>query len=174
MNKMSNTIINVIDAPCGQGKTSWAIQYMNKMSIDSHQFIYVTPFLDEVERVKNAVTSRVFHEPLARKGVTKLDYVHKLLREGKDICTTHALFQMATLETMELLKENSYTLILDEVINVIEQVELRKHDLTLLLNANAIDIIVKENGMKYVTWNEEMKVYDTRYNDLKKKALTNN
>jgi len=44
------TTVNVIDPPCGYGKTSWAIQYMNDMSDESHKFIYVTPFLDEVTR----------------------------------------------------------------------------------------------------------------------------
>ncbi|MET3196936.1 hypothetical protein [Bacillus sp. OAE603] len=174
MYKMSNTTINVIDAPCGRGKTSWAIQYMNEMRTYTHQFIYVTPFLEEVERVKNAVTTRVFHEPLARKGETKLDNVHKLLRKGKDICTTHALFQMATSETMELLKENNYTLILDEVVNVIEQIPLRKDDLSLLLDANAIDIIENDSGLKYIKWNKDKKNYDTKYNRIKQIALTNN
>jgi len=168
------TTINVIDAPCGRGKTSWAIQYMNEMRKDTHQFIYVTPFLDEIDRVKNAVTNRIFYEPIARKGETKLDDVHKLLGEGKDICTTHALFQMATAETMELLRVNNYTLILDEVINVIKQVELKKDDLLFLLDAKAIEIITKENGLKYIKWNEAMKNYDTRYTDIKQMALTNN
>lgn len=98
------TIVNVVEAPCGYGKTSWVIEYMNSMRKESQQFIYVTPFLDEVKRVKDSVTNRVFHEPSAVKGKTKLEDVHKLLGEGKDkdIVTTHALFQMATAETMEL------------------------------------------------------------------------
>ncbi|SFD02247.1 hypothetical protein SAMN05443252_11414 [Bacillus sp. OV322] len=168
------TTINVVDAPCGYGKTSWAIQYMNSMASDTHQFIYVTPFLEEVERVKSSVTNRVFYDPIAVKGETKLDDVHRLLGEGKDICTTHALFQMATLETMKLLKVNNYTLILDEVLNVIEQVPLRKSDLTLLLEAEAVSIIEDDNGLKYIKWKKAKKNYDTRYNEIKQKALTNN
>lgn len=113
-----NAKINVIDAPCGYGKTSWAIQYMNEMPKDSHQFIYVTPFLEEVERVRDSVTTRSFFEPKSIKGETKLDDLHRLLSEGKDICTTHSLFQMANEETKELLRVNNYTLILDEVLNV--------------------------------------------------------
>ncbi|MUK89281.1 hypothetical protein GMD78_12955 [Ornithinibacillus sp. L9] len=108
------------------------------MDRDTHQFIYVTPFLEEVKRVKHSVTSRESFEPLARNGETKLDDVHKLLGEGKDICTTHALFQMATAETLELIRVNNYTLIFDEVLNIIVQVPLRKSDLTLLLEAEAI------------------------------------
>jgi hypothetical protein len=43
--------IKVIDAICGAGKTSYAIQYMNE-NLDK-LFVYVTPFLKEIERVKS-------------------------------------------------------------------------------------------------------------------------
>lgn len=166
------TIINIVDAPCGYGKTSWAIQYMNEMPKDSHQFIYITPYLDEVERVKESVKSRKFYEPTACKGETKLDNLHRLLGEGKDICTTHALFQMANAETRELLSVNRYTLILDEVMNVIEQINLKKDDLKFLLSAEAITIEEKENGLKFIKWNEEKEHYDTQYNKIKNISLT--
>ena len=168
------TTVNVIDAPCGYGKTSWAIQFMNSMPLESHQFIYVTPFLDEVQRVKKSVTAREFYEPITQKGETKLEDLHRLLGEGKDICTTHALFQMATTETKELLKANRYTLIMDEVLNVIEQIQLRKSDLKLLLEADAIEIYENDNGLKYIHWNEQKIDYDTQYNNIKRIALTNN
>jgi len=64
------TIVNVIDAPCGYGKTSWAIQYMNAMPRESHSFIYVTPILDEVQRIKEEVSNRKFFEPLTENGNT--------------------------------------------------------------------------------------------------------
>ncbi|WP_438312443.1 hypothetical protein [Sporosarcina sp. FA9] len=167
------TTINVVDAPCGYGKTSWAIQYMNSMPNETHKFIYVTPFLEEVERVLSAVTNRQFFDPMARDGSTKLDDLHNILREGKDICTTHALFQMANHQTRELLSVNKYTLILDEVINVIEQIRLRKDDLKLLINANAVSIVKRENGLNYVNWNECLES-DTKYNDIKNMAFTGN
>jgi len=42
----------VIDAGCGRGKTSYCIQRMNDYPDKS--YIYITPFLAEVERVKTA------------------------------------------------------------------------------------------------------------------------
>lgn len=81
---------------------------------------------------------------------------------------------MATAETMELIRVNNYTLILDEVLNVIEQIPLKKSDLKLLEEADAIRIIKKENGLKYIEWNDNKKDYDTKYNNIKKMALTNN
>ncbi|MFD1357355.1 DEAD/DEAH box helicase family protein [Fictibacillus halophilus] len=168
-------IINVVDAPCGYGKTSWAIQAMNEASTTSHHFIYVTPFLNEVERVKETVSNRMFHEPLATgSGTTKLESLHQLLREKKDICTTHALFQSANAETRRLLKDSGYTLILDEVLNVIEQVDLKRNDLQLLLKSGAISIEANNLGIKYIQWNDEFKDSQTKYDKEKNMALTGN
>ena len=41
--------ITVVDAPCGYGKTSFAIQYMNNELFE--RFMYITPFLSEINRV---------------------------------------------------------------------------------------------------------------------------
>ncbi|KAF6561249.1 DEAD/DEAH box helicase family protein [Paenibacillus sp. EKM202P] len=165
------TTVNVIDAPCGYGKTSWAIQYMNSVPVDEYKFIYVTPFLNEVSRVKEKVTNRVFHEPHDELGNTKLDDLHRLLNEGKDICTTHNLFMRADDRTRKLLKQNKYILILDEVLNVIKQVELKKNDLEILKNAGAISIEKRNNGLEYIQWNEDID-HESRFNDIKRMALS--
>jgi hypothetical protein len=168
------TNINVVDAPCGFGKTSWAIQYMNEMSTDSHRFIYVTLFIDEIERVQDAVKNRKFYDPKSIKGETKLEDLHRLLGQGNDICTTHALFKMANAETRELIRSNNYTLILDEVMNVIEQVPLRKNDLEFLFKAEAIEFDDKADGLRFIKWKEDKIDLDTKYNDIKQLALSDN
>ncbi|MBE1446087.1 DEAD/DEAH box helicase family protein [Paenibacillus sp. OAS669] len=168
------TTVNVIDAPCGYGKTSWAIQYMSTQDTGFHRFIYVTPFLEEVTRVQECVSHRFFHEPISSNGVTKLDDLHRLLGQGKDIATTHALFQMANAETKELIRSNNYTLVLDEVMNVIEQVPLKKNDLDILIEARLIEFDVNDKGLTYIKWNEEKGDYDTEYNHIKQMALANN
>jgi hypothetical protein len=171
---MNQHIVNIVDAPCGYGKTSWAIQAMNETHPDTHKFIYVTPFLNEVQRVKNSVKNREFYEPsLSKNGETKLEDLHRLLKEKKDICTTHALFQSANAETRRLLKDSSYTLILDEVLNVIEQVDLKKHDLDVLQRAGVVTVTENNMGIKYIQWNEK-KEYDTKYNKERNMALTGN
>ena len=49
-------MITVMDAPCGAGKSTWAIKYIN--SNPQVNFIVITPFLKEVEtnygQTKNA------------------------------------------------------------------------------------------------------------------------
>ena len=49
--------IKIVDAICGSGKTSAAIEYMKKRT--DANFIYVTPFLSEIERVKKTCMSKM-------------------------------------------------------------------------------------------------------------------
>ena len=42
--------VNVIDAIMGTGKTSAAINFINK-SNDETKFLYITPYLSEVKRI---------------------------------------------------------------------------------------------------------------------------
>ena len=69
--------ITVVDAICGSGKTEFCIQYMNKYSNPSDNnsklFIYVTPYLSEIERIKNSCPNLNFYDPI-NKGDGKLNY----------------------------------------------------------------------------------------------------
>ena len=153
----------------GSGKTSWAIQYMNSADSDI-RFIYITPFLSEVERIRSNVTSRKFVEPINR-GKGKLDSLKQLILNDCNIVSTHALFQNADDEIIRLLKASNYTLILDEVMNVVEQFDLKKDDLRLLL-LNEMVRVDKVTGL--ITWNSEGDFQDTEYNRIKILAETEN
>ncbi|ARK23663.1 hypothetical protein SporoP37_02455 [Sporosarcina sp. P37] len=97
----NNSNINVVDSIMGSGKTSWSIQYMNESDSEKN-FIYITPFLSEVKRVKESVTSRNFVEP-THKGKGKLDNLKKLIIEERDIVSTHALFRNAGEESKPVI-----------------------------------------------------------------------
>lgn len=101
----------------GSGKTS-AMLYKVNSDPDS-SYIYVTPYLDEVTRVMEKTGFR-FKQPY-NTGAGKLDSLHKLLSNGEDIVTTHALFLMATPDTVQLIQEGGYILILDEALDVFQQ-----------------------------------------------------
>lgn len=49
MRGRTDIMITVIDSPCGYGKTSFAINMINDNP--TKNFVYITPFLDEVGRV---------------------------------------------------------------------------------------------------------------------------
>lgn len=149
--------ITVIDAPCGAGKTSFAIQTMLKDLETS--YIYCTPFLDEIERIRNACGRFRFHEP-RNFGTSKIEDFNRLLAEGKNIAVTHSTFLNATAETAELIRQGEYTMIIDEALDIIgdfnkvasvesavEQ-SLKTKDVEVLLRDGLIE--TGENGI--VNW----------------------
>ena len=139
----------MIDAPCGAGKTSWAIQEMNRDK--ERAYIYCTPLLDEIERIRMACGYHRFSEPQPYNG-TKIDDFNRLLTEGRSVAVTHVTFLNATPETLERIYEGEYTLILDEALDVvvefnkIQTVEdsprqtITEQDMKMLLEHNIIKI----------------------------------
>ena len=81
--------ITVVDSIMGSGKTSWSIQHINNGL--SENFLYITPFLDEVERIIKH-TRREFYQPI-NKGDGKLTAINELLAYQEDIASTHELFK---------------------------------------------------------------------------------
>lgn len=163
--------IKVVDSIMGSGKTQSAINLMNKE--DDNNYIFITPYLNEVERIKKSCSNRRFYEPkiYSKDGAlhTKFDSLHELLANEKNIASTHALFKRANDETKELIHAGNYTLILDEVMNVVEELNVRKDDFQLLLDTNCV--IVDDDNI--IHWNHDKIGYDTRYNDIKDMAMNN-
>lgn len=139
--------VKVIDAICGAGKTSYAIQMMNENTFGK-KFIFVTPFLSEVERVISA-TNLNMTTPIAARGQgKKLDHLKKLLTDERSIAITHQLFKMMDQEAHELIQQSDYTLIMDEVAEVIEVFPIAAQDIDILIDGGHIKI---ENDSS-VTW----------------------
>lgn len=161
--------VTIIDALMGTGKTSYAIQLMNEAD-SSTKFIFVTPFLDEIDRVIKAVPNRKFKEPDVKHGEgRKLKSLKRLLKDGADICTSHSLFAMANEEVKELLQYENYLLIMDEVMSPISQVKLKKNDIEVMLTSKLIH--VEDTGQ--VKWIKEDN-YETQYARIKFYALASN
>ena len=103
----------------GTGKTSWAIQEINNNP--EKAFIFATPFLTEIDRIKDATNKpggRKFYDPQKING-RKIDGFNYLLENGQNIALTHATFSNSNNETIEYLKHGRYTLILDEVLDIL-------------------------------------------------------
>ncbi len=142
--------ITVVDARMGRGKSSAAIQYMNDHK-GKVNFLYVTPYLSEVERVCSACE---FTEPSCEFR-SKSTVLKEMVRLGKSIATTHTLFLAMDGEALESVREQGYSLIIDESIQVIESYKVSKKDKELLLN-NMVS--VADDGL--LSWN------DTDYNGM--------
>lgn len=150
--------ITVVDSPCGYGKSSWAIQYMNDN--EDISFIYITPFLDEVKRIKEECTRRIFKEPI-QNGNGKMENLLALLSEGTNIATTHALFKNMDERCIQYLKNNEYVLIMDEVVDVVQEVDIKKDDIDMLIRDGKIKVLDDNR----IIWIEEN--YDGSFNKYK-------
>ncbi|MGB3259232.1 DEAD/DEAH box helicase family protein [Paenisporosarcina sp.] len=148
--KTIQTKITIVDSIMGSGKTSWAIKYMNEAP-PFKKFIYITPFNTEVERVLTSV-NRDFKQPEVNSGgETKLEDIKRLIADGENIVSTHALFKRLDREVIELLEMENYILILDEVMNVIEQEKITNDDLKMLIQNKVIEV----NREGKVTWKKK-------------------
>lgn len=127
----------------GSGKSTAALQKINR-GYDL-RFIYVTPYLPEVDRVIE--NTRDFYQP-KELGEGKLESLHDLLCNGKNIVCTHALFLRATKETMKLIYHGKYILILDEALEILYEynsvvpVNKKVNDKTVkwLIRTNALTV----------------------------------
>lgn len=151
---MDNKKIKVVDARMGRGKSTAAIQYIEDHK-DDMRFLYVTPYLSEVSRVCESCdldeprntfdneTTDIEAEQIVPKSLVLKQY----LRDGKSVAATHSLFYLIDSETMELIRDGHYCLIIDEEIDVIEKVYISTGDYELILSCEAE---VAEDGK--VTW----------------------
>ena len=143
--------IKICDSIMGSGKTMAAIQRMN--ADIKNKYIYITPFLLEAERVKKFCPTRNFEEPKNR-GSGKLDNLNYLLGKGFNIASTHALFKSYNQYTVELIKNNNYKLILDEVCDVVELLQVTKFDRRMLVRDENMKI-EQDNSIVWI--NDEYK-----------------
>lgn len=161
--------IIIIDAICGSGKTTWAIQHMNNNP--EVKFIFCTPFLGEIDRVRHNCREIDFIEPKIQ-GCTKFEDMNKLIAEGRNISVTHKTFLNATEETIVLLRQHKYTLIIDEALDLIEEFNslsiiencpeqaVNKADINFLCENKIIRI--EENG-RVILEKEEVNAFPDRH-----------
>lgn len=158
------TQIYAVDSIMGTGKTNWAIKYMNCHK--EQRFIYCTPFIDEVNRILSA--SPHFRQPTEENagGTKQVDFL-KLLEEGACIATTHELFKRVpvTERILTLIQEQGYTLILDEVIDVVEKLNASRFDLEDLQRYTRV-----EEGTQRVIWTAGD--YEGNHRGLKRQIKT--
>lgn len=158
--------IKVCDAPMGSGKTESAVTLMN-MDKDS-LYIFLTPYLNEVERIKASCRDRNFISP-ENKGQGKLSSFHYWLGQQRNIASTHALFSTCTGHTSELIRAGKYKLILDEVFDVMQPIQIKKDDLAILFKSGLAKV---SDDKEHIVWLDDQ--YDgTKYQDIMKKAKSN-
>ena len=124
-------MIYVVDAKPGDGKSSAAITMINEAS-EEKRFLYITPYLTEVERIQACCPEKQFVQPQEDDPCKSID-IKKQLRQRRNIVSTHALFQRFDAEVIRLVKKGGYTMIMDEVATVAEVEEITYWDLKHIL-----------------------------------------
>ncbi len=156
-----NCTVRIVDMIMGSGKTSAAINYINSMPNDE-RVMFITPYENERNRIINQCKTKNLREP--QKMGTKLRGIKHLLSKGCNISSTHALFHRFDEEAIDICRTQNYTLILDEVTNVIEKYNISKEDFeTLKKEYIEID---EENG--FIHWREDKKDYVGKFSEEKR------
>jgi len=176
MEKRENHI-SVIDSPMASGKTTWAINHINDLNEDQ-KVIFITPYLKECDRVITGCKKKHFIQPDPIKGSGRKS-VHflNLIREGKNIVSTHSLFSAIDDEIINAIRSEEYTLILDECFSVVDKYDLfydsPKNADKDAFTKNDIDSLIATGYVKIeddyrVVWKQEKTL--TKYEQLKNLA----
>lgn len=132
-------MIKVCDAIMGTGKSSAAITYMNEHP--NGKFIYITPYLEEAARIKEGCPALRFIEPSDRieeYHFKKSEHTAALIKQGRNITTTHQAFKLYTEDMLADIKQFGYTLIIDEQMNVLEKYDCRAEDIRIAMDTGYI------------------------------------
>lgn len=126
--------IKICDAIMGAGKSSAAINYMN--AHPEKRFLYITPFLEEAARIRQACPDLHFKEPsqkIPEYKFSKSKHIGALIQNGENIASTHSLFMRFNGDMIEAIRRGRYTLIIDEDVECMNKCDtLYRDDLQML------------------------------------------
>ena len=152
--------ITIVDARMGRGKSSAAIRYMNRYK-GAKRFLYITPYLNEVDRIcEQCDFDQSESDHMSKSAELKIH-----MRKGKNIAATHSLFYLMDEEALELVRSQNYSLIIDESIQVIERLNVTDKDFALIVE----QLTDEEEGVLH--WRD--KDYSGRFTDYKEMADAN-
>lgn len=150
--------VTVVDARMGRGKSSAAIRYMNRYK-GVKRFLYITPYLNEVDRIcEQCDFDQSDGDHMSKTAELKLH-----MKNGRNIAATHSLFYLMDEEALRLVRSNHYSLIVDESIQVIERLNVTTKDFDLIVSQ-----LAEEDADGFLHWRDGE--YTGRFNDYKEMA----
>lgn len=123
----------------GSGKTQAAITYINEHPYE--RFIFITPFLDEAARIKDACPHAHFVEPsdkIPTYDLRKSTHTEALIKEGRNISTTHQAFLRYNPDMLTEIQKRGYTLIIDESITITNAFDISVRDMQAVVDAGLV------------------------------------
>jgi len=171
--KIQNKTVSICDQIMGSGKTHNAIEKMKK---SKKSFIYVTPFLTEVERILDNVPNTCdpkvtySYDNKSEEYVThyKRDNLLRMANQGLNLVTTHSLF--TKLHKNDYKYFEKYDLILDEVLTPVKVLGMKLDDIKIAFNEGLLVLNEKTNEVSFTGDDYKGKFYS----DLKQYCDTAN
>lgn len=161
---MTNNKIHILDSLPGSGKSTSAINYINQNS--DRKFILVCELLTEIERYCEN-THLVPTE--AKYQQSKSQHANMLLNEDQSIAITHSLLLNLDSETLDLISEKKYEIIIDEVLHPFKkETYYTANDLKILKRRGIVHVDGIDGTVSYLM-DEPL---DTKYRALKDYADT--
>ena len=157
----------------GSYKSTKILEWMDNNA--NKKFIYVSPLLSEVAeggRVHRNLKNVILEVP-NNENQSKSDSLLDMLRNGDSIACTHSLYLSMSDEHFREISNQSYTIIIDEEVNVIDGFDkYSKLDLKWLLDKGDIEISnidgmvswigARDNISKGHKYNEFLKYCDSK------------
>jgi hypothetical protein len=150
--------ITVVDARMGRGKSSAAIRYMNRYK-GTKRFLYITPYLKEVDRI----CERCEFDQADSEFISKSIELKAHMRHGRNVAATHSLFYLMDDEALDLARSQGYSLIIDESIEVIAKQYVTNKDFELIMTQ-----LVDEDENGRLTWKD--REYNGKFDGYKSSA----
>lgn len=157
-----NCNVKIVDEIMGKGKSYSAMNFINGSNGDEEKFLVITPYLNEIKRYKDYCSKKNFKQPMYRES-SKFDNLKDLVNKEENIVASHALFQRFDNELIDMCRAKNYTLIMDEVANVVEEYPISKSDFEILKKD-----FVYIDDLNRIRWEEEKSSYIGEFSHIKR------
>lgn len=140
----AGTKITILDGMMGTGKSTGIIRMLNERADAGQQHekpvILIVPYIPEQKRFKKACPGTAFEMPKDKGGGMRAG-LERLLLDGKNIVTTHALlFKQWRPKTVELIRRGGYEIIEDEDTSCLKPLKITKTTIKELMDLKNIKI----------------------------------
>ena len=154
-------MIKVCDAIMGSGKSSAAITLMNEHP--DQKYIYITPYIEEAKRIRKSCPGLNLVEPKRKPEFHGSKTLHTidLVKQDKNVSTTHQAFRHYPTELLDMIREKEYTLIIDESVNVFDNIDIHPDDMKMVIDSG--HAVMDETGTISLVDSE---YYGSYYKDL--------
>ena len=154
---------------------------------EEESYVYCTPFLAEIDRIKDGTRHGRFVEPEYYLkddstgefiNTTKIESFDYLLASNKDIAVSHSTFLNATPETIQLIRDGEYTLILDEALDAVKdfnEIQPVSDDLRQTMSSDDIATLMEGDFIEVgeygkVSWCGNSRSSESKFREVERMA----